>query len=190
MLVLFRFCLVSRTTQRCGHGDSAGYSARQVGWMLQLAATRGVKGEDEKGEKTKRERDIMTNLSLAGRVLIVAVWSGAQRRAGPVLASANTAAFGQVLLALRLADLDLLLFATTAELLRLEGALRLELGAAVLGNVAFGHGGDGFCCRWMDGLERGRGRGMFCVAGEEAREWRQGAEGSGNPPLVASGIYL
>ena len=82
----------------------------------------------------------MTYLGLARRVFIVAIRSSTQRRTGAVLACANTTALGQVLLALRLADLDLLLFTTATQLFGLEGALRLELGAPMLGNVPFGHG--------------------------------------------------
>jgi hypothetical protein len=48
-----------------------------------------------------------------------------------------------------------LLLATTAKLFGLEGALRLELGAPMFGDVPFGHGCDGFvddddeCCLRM-----------------------------------------
>ena len=85
-----------------------------------------------------------TYLGLARRVFIVAIGGSTQRGARAVVASANTTALGQVLLALRLADLDLLFLAATTQLLGLEGALRLELRAPMLGDVAFGHGCDGW----------------------------------------------
>jgi hypothetical protein len=90
-------------------------------------------------EKQKKK----TYLRLAGGVFIVAIGSSTQRRAGAVLACANTTALGQVLLTFRLADLDLCLLTATAQLLGLEGALRLELGAPMLGDVAVGHGRGG-----------------------------------------------
>ena len=86
-----------------------------------------------------RTREI-TYLRLARRVFIIAIGGSTQGSTRAVITSANTAALGQVLLALRLADLDLLLFTTATQLLGLEGALRLELGATMLGNVTFGHG--------------------------------------------------
>jgi hypothetical protein len=81
-----------------------------------------------------------TYLGLGGRVLIVAVGGGTEGRTRTVLTGADAAALGQVLLALRLADLDLLLFATTAQLFGLECVLRLELRAPMLGNVSVSHG--------------------------------------------------
>ena len=51
----------------------------------------------------------------------------------------NTPPLRKILFPLRLADLHLLLLTTTAQLVRLELTLGLELGAAVLWDVAFGH---------------------------------------------------
>lgn len=92
--------------------------------------------------QTGSKWETRTYLRLAGRVLIVAVRRSAQGRARSVLASANTAALGQVLLPLCPADFNLLLLTTTAQLLGLEGAFRLELSPPVLGDVPFGHGCD------------------------------------------------
>lgn len=97
-----------------------------------------------------------TYLGLCGRVLIVAVGGGAERGTGAVGTGTDTAALGQVLLALLLPDLDLLLLATAAQLLGLECVLGLELGPTMLGNVAFRHGcgvdgeqsGGGCSCGW------------------------------------------
>ncbi len=127
--------------------DSSGV---QVGWMHpEAAGSSGARGQRRKTledweRRKKEEKKRAAYLRLAGRVLVIAIGSGTQRRAGAVLAGTNTAALGQVLLALRLANLDLCLLATATQLFRLEGALRLELRAAMLGDVAFGHGCDGW----------------------------------------------
>lgn len=85
-----------------------------------------------------------TDLPLDVAALIVAVRCSAQRRTRPVSAAADAAAFCEVLFTLRPADLDLLLLAAAAELVRLEGTLGLESRAAVLGNVLVSHVcGDG-----------------------------------------------
>lgn len=89
----------------------------------------------------KREKEIKTDLGLCGGGIIVAVWSSSEGSAGSVLARSDTTALGQVLLSLGLANLDLLLLSAATELLRLEGALRLEIGAAMLGDVPISHGG-------------------------------------------------
>jgi hypothetical protein len=57
-----------------------------------------------------------------------------------LVSARNTTTLCEVLLALCPANLDLLLLAAAAELVRLESALRLERRAAVLGDVAVGHG--------------------------------------------------
>lgn len=80
-----------------------------------------------------------TDLPLDVAALIVAVRCGTQRRTRPVSAAANTTALCEVLFTLRPADLDLLLLAAAAELVRLEGTLGLEGRAAVLGNVLVSH---------------------------------------------------
>ena len=80
-----------------------------------------------------------TDLPLDVAALIVAVGCRSQRGTGAVGAAANTAALCEVLFTLRPADLDLLLLAAAAELVRLEGALGLEGCAAVLGDVLVSH---------------------------------------------------
>lgn len=84
-------------------------------------------------------RFVCTNLILVRGTLIVAVWGSAQRSTQPLGASVDSPSLCKVLLALLLADLDLLLFTATAKLVGLECALRLEVVAAVLGYVAFRH---------------------------------------------------
>lgn len=81
-------------------------------------------------------------LRLGRRVLIVTVGGGTKGSSRSRVASTNTAPLGQVLLALRLANLDLLFLTTATKLIGLEGALGLELGATVLGNVPVSHGYD------------------------------------------------
>lgn len=107
-----------------------------------------------------------THLALDVAALIVAV-GRRPKRGARLVAPGNAAALCEVLLALCPADLDLLLLAAAAELVRLEGALGLERRAAVLGDVLVGHGcgGDGGAC------ERGG----------EVWQWRC---------LFAEGIYL
>jgi len=82
------------------------------------------------------------NLALDVAALIVAVGRGSER--GARLVSARDAtALCEVFLSLCPADLDLLLLAAAAEFVRLKGALGLEGGAAVLGDILVSHaGGD------------------------------------------------
>ena len=82
-----------------------------------------------------------THLALDVAALIVAVGSSAERGAR-LVPSSDTAAFCEVFLTLRPADLDLLLFTAAAEFVWLEGALRLERRATVLGDVLVGHSSD------------------------------------------------
>jgi hypothetical protein len=86
-----------------------------------------------------------TDLALDVAALIVAVRGSTQRRSG-LVAPGDAATLCEVLLALRPADLDLLFFAAAAELIGLEGALGLERGAAVFGDVFVGHGCGGSPC--------------------------------------------
>lgn len=81
-------------------------------------------------------------LRLGGRVLIVTVGGSTKGSTRSRVASTDTAPLGQVLLALRLANLDLLFLTTATKLIGLEGALGLELGATMLGNVPVSHGCD------------------------------------------------
>jgi hypothetical protein len=114
-----------------------------------------------------------TYLALDISPFIVAVGSGTQRSAGSVSAS-NATALCEVLLALGLSDLDLLFLAAAAELVRLESALRLEGRATVLGDIAFGHGGEDCGCSVWGRLERccrlGCGHRVCC--GEKGKLWR------------------
>jgi hypothetical protein len=80
-----------------------------------------------------------THLVLNVAALIVTVGSSSKGSARLVSAR-NTTTLCEVLLALCPANLDLLLLAAAAELVRLESALRLERRAAVLGDVAVSHG--------------------------------------------------
>lgn len=80
-----------------------------------------------------------TYLVLDVATLIVAIGCGSKRSAG-LVSACNATTLCEVLLALCPTDLDLLLLAAAAELVRLESALRLEGRAAVLGNVPVGHG--------------------------------------------------
>lgn len=84
-----------------------------------------------------KEQD--TYLGLRRGILIVTVGSGTKGGTGTVCTRTNTTSLGQVLLALCLADLDGGLLTAATELLRLECVLRLELGAAMLGDVAVSH---------------------------------------------------
>ena len=55
------------------------------------------------------------------------------------ITSRDSSSLRKVLFSLGLADLDLLLLAATAQLVRLELPLGLELSAAMLGDEALGH---------------------------------------------------
>lgn len=90
--------------------------------------------------RRKKSAKEKAHLRLGRSGIIVAVRGSSERCAGSVLARTDTTTLGQVLLSLCLANLNLLLLSATAELLRLESALRLEIGAAMLGDVSVGHG--------------------------------------------------
>jgi len=88
----------------------------------------------------------MPYLALSVQPLIITVRRSTQRRTRCTIATvANASPLRKILFALLLADFDLLLFATTTELIWLEGVLRLESCAAVLGNVSIGHLGSRSC---------------------------------------------
>lgn len=91
---------------------------------------------------------LATYLGFCGRVLILAVGGGAEGGTRSVVASADASSLCQVLLTLCLSNLDLLLLATAAELIWLEGVLGLELGPSMLGDVALSHGcgAAALCC--------------------------------------------
>jgi len=89
-------------------------------------------------------RKVLIQLGLGRSGLIITIRGGTERSTRAVLTGSNTSTLGQVLLTLGLSNLDLLLLATTTELLRLEGILGLELSSAMLGNVSLSHG-DCYC---------------------------------------------
>jgi hypothetical protein len=78
----------------------------------------------------------MTHLAFSVGALIVAVRSGTK---GSTKWRTNTTPLGEVLFALLFTDLHLLLFTTTTQLIRLEGALGLEVGPAMLWDVSLRH---------------------------------------------------
>ena len=79
-------------------------------------------------------------LSLSIRALIITVWRSPERSAwGAITASADATSLRKVLFSLLLSNLNLLFFAAPTELIRLEGALGFEVGAAMLGDVALRH---------------------------------------------------
>jgi hypothetical protein len=80
-----------------------------------------------------------THLVLDVAALIVAVGSSSKGSAR-LISACNSTALCEVLLTLGPTDLYLLLLAAAAELIRLESALCLECCAAMLGDVAVGHG--------------------------------------------------
>jgi hypothetical protein len=117
-------------------------------------------------------------LRLSRSRLIVAIRGGAKGSARSVLTGANSSSLGQVLLTLRLSDLNLLLFTTTSELLRLEGVLCLELSSAMLGDVSLSHGGScvgSIFCEVMAMC----GGGMKMRKGEKDAQASTGDEGRG-----------
>jgi hypothetical protein len=85
-------------------------------------------------------REERSYLRLGVDTLVIAVWSSAKRGAGGI-AAGDSAALGEIFLALGLADFHLLFLATTAEFIRLEDALGLEGIATMLGDVSLSHGG-------------------------------------------------
>src|ERR1700710_858369 len=83
-----------------------------------------------------------TYLALRGDCIIVTVRFRAERSAWSTFASTCDATpLCKVLFTFCLADLDLLLLATTSQLFRLERILCLELGTTMLWDVTFGHDG-------------------------------------------------
>jgi hypothetical protein len=81
-----------------------------------------------------------TNLAFIVATLIVAVRSGTERGTR-LIATGDASSLCKILLTFRTADLDLLLLAAAAELIRLESALRFEGGATMLGDILVGHDG-------------------------------------------------
>jgi hypothetical protein len=96
------------------------------------------------GQWQRVEEKRYTYLRLGRSGVIIAIGGGTKRSTRTVLTGSDTSSLGQVLLTLGLSDLDLLLLTATAELLRLEGVLRLELSAAMLGDVSLSHD-DCYC---------------------------------------------
>ena len=147
-------------------------------WLKHRHHRRGTSGE-EKGEATDGgSSDITADhvrgigicrfayLRLGGRVLIITVGSSTKGSSRSRVASTDTAPLGQVLLALCLANLDLLFLTTATKLIGLEGALGLELGATMLGDIAVSHG-----CDVMSGRRRPDGWVMVVML-EAANEGR------------------
>lgn len=122
-------------------------------------------------------------LRLCGSRLIVTVGGGAKRSTGSVFASSDTTALSEIVLALGLSDLNLLLLATTTELLRLEGALCLELGSAMLGDVAISHGG--WICICFGGEEGLRGDKNKAASQRQEDAW-EGTKESAAEKLAVS----
>jgi hypothetical protein len=104
-------------------------------------------------------------LALDVGALIVAVGGGAERGAG-LVAAGDTPSLCEVLLTLRLADLDLLLLAAAAELVGLERALCLESRATVLGDVFVGHGVVLSTGLRLAAVRECGGRQAFCLEGD------------------------
>lgn len=103
-----------------------------------------------------------TDLALDVAAFIVAVGGSAQRGAR-LVAAGDTTTLREVLFTLGPTDLDLLLLAATAQLIRLEGALGLEGRAAVLGDVLVGHGwGNALANSRVEGWREG-GRWLVCL---------------------------
>lgn len=90
-----------------------------------------------------------TYLRLGGCSIIIAIRLSAERSTRSVWACVDASSLRQVLLALGLADLDLLFLATTADNVGREGALGLELSAPVLGDVSLRHDCGGL---WAGGM--------------------------------------
>lgn len=117
------------------------------------------------------DRKDKTYLGLSRRVLIVAVGGSTKGSARALVTSTDTTSLGEVLLTLLLSNLDLGLLAPATKLFGLEGALGLELGAPMLGNVAVGHGCD--VVRGVDLLCRRR----WSVGVVKREEWAGDSEG-------------
>lgn len=99
-------------------------------------------------KQTAIKISIATYLGLGRSSVIITVGRSAEGGTRTIFTSANSTPLCEILLALRFPDLDLLFLATAAKLLRLEGVLRLELGASMLGDVSLSHG-CGYDCSWM-----------------------------------------
>ncbi len=102
-----------------------------------LHARRKIKSQDTVQE--------LAYLRFCRRSVIVAIGGCTKRGTRTVFTRSQAAALGEILLTLRLADLDLLLLATASKLLGLERVLRLELRSAVFWDVSLGHGGWASC---------------------------------------------
>ena len=84
----------------------------------------------------------VTYLGLRWSGVIVTIWCGTKGSSwsGRKVTASKTSALCKVVLALGLANLDLLLLAAATKLLWLEGALSLEVGAAMLWDETLRHG--------------------------------------------------
>lgn len=136
-------CCIARGRQH----TTASSPVRALGVAVDRCMIARVQKEEE-GRRGHARWSLATYLGLCGRVLILAVGGGAQGGTRSVLASADASSLCQVLLTLCLSNLNLLLLATAAKLIWLEGVLGFELGPSVLGDVALSHGCDAaaLCC--------------------------------------------
>ncbi|KMU88789.1 hypothetical protein CIHG_06457 [Coccidioides immitis H538.4] len=82
----------------------------------------------------------MPYLSFDRSTLFVAVQAHTGLNADLSIAGLDASTLGEIFLSSLLSNLDLLLSTTATKVFRLERALRLELGATVLGNVSVRHG--------------------------------------------------
>lgn len=137
-----RVLILTGQKARVGKGGRYGAAKPQTN-------TRGGDSSRQNRQHCRLQKDRtlikkeQTYLRLTRGCLIVTVWGSAQGRARSVGSCSNASPLREVLFALGLANLDLLLLATTAQLIGLEGVLGLELGAPMLGDVSLSHG----CCR-------------------------------------------
>jgi hypothetical protein len=91
-------------------------------------------------KKTITQQDI-TYLALDSTGLVVALSGGhATSDTNTAIPGLDTSSLGQVLFSFLLSNLDLLFLTTTAQFVRTELVPGLVLGAAMLWDVAFGHG--------------------------------------------------
>jgi hypothetical protein len=122
------------------------------------------------GERDRKSRTTKTHLALDSTGFIIALSGGshATTNTNSSIASHNTTSLSKTLLALLLANLDLLLLTAATELIGAELVLGLELRPTMLGNIAFRHV---VCCRkekarlWVSVLKEVMGMGARAMGG-------------------------
>lgn len=120
-------------------------------------------------------------LALVAHTFIVAVCRGHPTDTDTSVIPLYASALRKVFFSLLSADLDLLLLTAAAQFVRLEGILRLELGAAMLGNVTFSHPDDKIVSVWWASLR------VLSLCKERFRvRWR---ESNAARPKVAGGGF-